>query len=120
MRVPEAASRANQSIPKEINTDYSLERLDAEAETPIPWPLDVKNWFIGKEPDAGKDWWQEEKGATEDEMVRQHHQLNGREFEQTLGDSEGQAKLACCSPWGHKKSDTIEQLNDKRPKWKEN
>ena len=93
-----------------------MERLDAEA--PILWPPDVKHWLTGKDPDAGKDWGQEEKGATEDEMVGWHHQLNGHEFEQTLGDSEGQASLACCSPWGHKKSDTTEQLNDKRPEWK--
>ena len=64
-----------------------------------------------KDPDAGKDGRQEEKGTTEHEMVRWHHQLNGYEFEQTLGDSEGQGSLACCSPWGHKESDTIEQLN---------
>ena len=93
-----------------------MERLDAEA--PILWPPDVKHWLIGKDADAGKDWGQEEKGVTEDEMVGWHHQLNGYEFEQTLGDSEGQASLECCSPWGHKKSDTTKQLNDKRPEWK--
>ena len=116
MRVPGTAKRSNQSISKEINVDYSLERLDAEA--PILWPPDVKCWLTGKDPDAGKDWGQEEKGATEDEMVGWHHQLNGHEFEQTLGDTEGEASLECCSPWGHKKSGTIEQLNDKRPEWK--
>ena len=74
-----------------------IRRTDAEAETPILWPPDVKNWLIRKDPDAGKDWrW--EKGATEDEMVGWHHQLNGLEFEHTLGDSEGQGSLVCCSP----------------------
>ena len=82
-----------------------LGRTDAEAL--ILWPPDVKIWLIGKEPDAGKDWRQEEKGMTEDEMVGWHHQLNGHEFEQTLGDSKGQESLVCCSPWGCKESDKI-------------
>ena len=86
-------------------------RTDAETEAPILWPSDGKNWLIGKDPDAGKDWRQEEKGMTEDAMVRWHHWLNGHEFEQTLGDSEGQGSLVCCSPWGLKESDTTEQLN---------
>ena len=86
-------------------------RTDTETETPILWPPDAKNWLSGKDPDAGKDWRQEEKGTTEDEMVGWHHQLNGHEFEQTLGDSEGQRTLACFSPWGHKESDTTERLN---------
>ena len=72
-------------------------RTDAEAETPIIWSLDVKNWLIGKDPDAGKDWRREEKGITEDEMVGWHHQLNGHEFEQALEDGEGQGSLVCCS-----------------------
>ena len=80
---------------------------DAEAEAPILWPLDVKSQLIWKDPDAGKDWRQKEKGAVEDEKVRFHHWLNGHEYEQTLGDSEGQGSLACCSPWGHKELDTI-------------
>ena len=74
-------------------------RTDAEA--PILWSPDSKNQLIGKDPDAGKDWRQKEKGAAEDEMVGWHHRLSGHEFEQTLGDSEGQGSLACCSPWGH-------------------
>ena len=86
-------------------------RTDAEAETPIVWPPDVKNWLIGKDPDAGKDWRWEEKGRTEDEMVGWHHQLNGHEFEQASGVGDGQGNLACCSPWGHKGSDTTEWLN---------
>ena len=68
-------------------------RTDAEAEAPILWPPDAKNWLTGKDPDAGKDWGQEEKGTTEEEMVRWHHQLTGHEFEQTLGDSGGQGSL---------------------------
>ena len=66
---------------------------------------------IGKDSDAGRDWGQEEKGRAEDEMVGWHRRLNGHEFEQALGDGEGQGNLACCSPWGHKESDTTEQLN---------
>ena len=77
-------------------------KTDAEAAAPILWPPDVKSWLIGKGPEAGKDWEQEEKGATEDEMVGWHHQLNGLEFEPTLGDSEGQGSLAWCSSCGLK------------------
>jgi len=76
-------------------------RTAAEAETPILWPPDVKSWLIGKAPDAGKDWRQEEKGTTEDEMVGWHHWLNGLEFEEAPGVGDGQGGLACCSPWGH-------------------
>ena len=71
----------------------------------------LKNWLIWKDPDDGKDWRQEEKGTTEDEMVGWHHWLNGHEFEQALGVGDGQGSLACCSPWDHKDSDTIEWLN---------
>ena len=88
-----------------------IERTAAEAETPILWPPDGKNWLIGKDPDAGQDWRQEEKGATEDEIVGWHHQLNGHEFEQALGVGDGQGSLVCHSPWGHKESDTTEQQN---------
>ena len=80
-------------------------RTHAETEALILWPTDAKNWLIGKDPDAGKDWRQEEKGMTEDEMVGWHHWLGGHELEQTLQDSEGQGSLVCCSPWGHKESD---------------
>ena len=91
-------------------------RTDAEAETPILWPPNVKNWLIGKSfPDAGKDWGQEEKGTTEDEMVGWHHRLNGHEFEQALGFGDGQGSLTCCSPWGHKETDTTEWLNWTEP-----
>ena len=84
-------------------------KTDAEAEAPIPWPLDAKSWLIGKDSDGRKDWGQEEKRVTEDEMVGCHHRLNGHEFEQTPGDSEVQERLPCCSPWYHKQSNTTEQ-----------
>ena len=77
-------------------------RTDIEAETPILWPPDAKSWLIGKDPDAGKDWGWEEKWETEDKMVGWHHQLNGHEFDQTPGNSEGQGRLVCCSPWGRR------------------
>ena len=81
-------------------------RTDAEAEAPILWSPDAKKWFIGEDPDEGKDWRQEEKGMTEDEMVGWHHWLSGHVFEKTPGDGDGQGSLACCSPWGHKELDT--------------
>ena len=81
-------------------------------EASILWPPDVKNWLTGKDPDAGKDWRQQETGTTEDEMVGWHHWLSGHEFEQTLGVGEGQGSLACCSPRGCKESDTTEWLNN--------
>ena len=82
-------------------------RTDAKAETPILWPLNAKSQFIGKDPDAAKDWRHEEKGMTEDNMVGWYHQFNGHEFKQTLGDGEGQGSLACCSPWDHKELEMI-------------
>ena len=85
-------------------------RTDAEAEASILWPPDMKNQLIGKGPDTGNDWRQEEKGTKEDEMVGWHHWLNGHEFEQVSGDGEGQGSLACCSPWGCKELDMTEQL----------
>ena len=86
-------------------------RTDAEADTSILWPPDAKSWLIWKDSDARKDWRQEEKGMTEDEMVGWHHRLNGHEFEQALGVGDGQGGLVCCSLWGHKESDMTEQLN---------
>ena len=86
-------------------------RTVAETEASILWPPDEKSWLIGKDSDAGKDWRQGEKGMLEDETIGWHHQLNAPEFEQTLGDSEGQKRLECCSPWGHKESDMTEWLN---------
>ena len=85
-------------------------RTDAEAEAPILRPPDVKNWLTGKDPDAGKDWRQEEKGMTEDEMVGWHHRLDGHEFGQAPGVDDGQGNLACCSPWGCKDSDMTKRL----------
>ena len=84
----------------------------AKAETPILWSPDAKSWLTGKDPDAGKDWGQEEKWATEDEIVGWHHWLNGHEFEQTSGDSKRQGSLVCCSPWGHKELNMTEWLNN--------
>ena len=86
-------------------------RTDAEAETPILWPPDMKNWLIWKYPDFGKDWRQEEKGTTEDEMVGWYHRLNGHEFEQAPGAGDGQGGLACCDSWGCKELDTTNWLN---------
>ena len=87
-------------------------RIDAEAETPMLWPPDSKNWLIGKDPDAGKDQRKEEKGMTEDEMVGCHHRLNGDEFEQAPGVGDGQGSLVCCSPWGHRVGhDWVTELN---------
>ena len=86
-------------------------RTDVEAETLILWPPDATSWLIWKDPDAGKDWGQEEKRKTEDEMVGWHHQLNGHEFGWTPGVGDGQGGLACCGSWGHKESVTTEQLN---------
>ena len=86
-------------------------RTDAEAETPILWPPDAKNWLIWIDPDAGKDWGQEKKGTTEDEMVGWHHRFNGHGFGWTLGVGDGQGGLTYCSSSGHKESDRTEQLN---------
>ena len=97
--------------PKGNQSWIFIGRTDAEAETPILWSPDVKNWLIGKDPDAGKNWRWEEKEMTEDEMAGGHHWLNGCEFEWTPGVGDGQGGLACCGSWGHKESDTTEQLN---------
>ena len=86
-------------------------RNDAKAETPILWPPHAKSWLIGKDSDAGRDWGQEEKGMTEDEMAGWHHGLDGRESEWALGDGDGQGGLVCCDSWGRKESDTTERLN---------
>ena len=98
-------------IPKRNQSWIFIGRTDAEAETPILWLPDAKNWFIGKDPDAGNDWRQEEKEMTEDEMVGWHHRLDGHEFDQAPGVGYGQGSLAYCSPWGHKESDMNVQLN---------
>ena len=104
---------------KEIQPDHPkvdqswvfIGRTDVEAETPILWPPDAKSWLIWKDPDAGKDWRQEEKGMTEDEIVGWHHWLNGHGFGWNPGVGDGQGGLVCCGSWGCKKSDTTEWLN---------
>ena len=110
LRVFWTARRSNQSVLKEISPEYSLEGVMPKLKLQYlaTWS---KKWFIGKDPDAGKDWRQEEKGTTEDEMVEWHHWLDGHEFEQASGVGYGQGGLACCSPWGCKESDTTELLN---------
>ena len=97
--------------PKGNQSWIFIGRTDAEAETPIIWPLGVKNWLIWKDPDARKDWRQEERGTTEDEMVGWHHWLSGHESETALGAGDGQGSLVCCSPWGRKELDMTEWLN---------
>ena len=92
-------------------------RNDAKAETPVLWPLHAKSWLIGKDSDAGRDWGQEEKGTTEDEMGGWHHWLDGRESEWTPGVGDGQGGLACCDSRGHKESDTTERLNWTELNW---
>ena len=96
--------------PKGDQSWVFIGRTDAEGETPILWPPDVKIGLIGRDPDAGKDWEQEEKGTTEDKMAGWHHRLNGHGFGWTLGVGDKQGGLACCSSWGHKESDTTERL----------
>ena len=102
--------RSNQSILKEISPGC-FGRNDAKDETPVLWPPHAKSWFIGKDTDAGRDWGQEEKGTTEDEMAGWHHWLDGRESEWTPGLGDGQGGLACCDSWGRKESDTTERLH---------
>ena len=105
---------------KEIQPVHSKEdqswdffgRNDAKAESPVLWPPHAKTWLIGKDSDAGRDWGQEEKGMTEDEMAGWHHWLDGLEFEWTPGVGDGQGGLACCNSWGRKESDTTERLNE--------
>ena len=104
LRVPWTARRSDQSILKEISPEYSLEGL-------MLWPPDAKNWLSGKDPNAGKDWRQEEKGTTENEMVGWHHWVDGHEFQQAPGVGDGQGSLVCCSPWGQKELDMTEWLN---------
>ena len=104
--------------PKGNQSWIFIGRTDAEAETPILWPCNANYWLTGKDPDAGKDWRQEEKGTTEDEMVVWHHQLNGHEFEQVPGVDDGQGSLTHCSPWGCKESDMTKRLNWLAPKLK--
>ena len=111
LRVPWTARRSDQSILKEISPGISFRGNDAKAETPVLWPPHAKSWLIGKDSDAGRDWGQEEKGMTEDEMAGWHHRLNGYEFEWTPGVGDRQGGLAWCNSWGRKQSDTTERLN---------
>ena len=92
-------------------------RTDAEAETPVLGPPHAKSWLTGKDSDAGRDWGQEEKGTTEDEMAGWHHWLDGCEFEWTPGVGDGQGGLACCNSWGCKESDMPEWLNWTELNW---
>ena len=97
--------------PKGDQSWVFIGRTDVEAETPILWAPDAKSWLIWKDPHAGKDWRWEKKDTTEDEMVEWHHWLSGHEFEWTPGVGDGEGRLACCSPWGHKESDMTEWKN---------
>ena len=99
LRVPWTVRRSNQSILKEISPEYSFVGLMLKL--PILWPPDAKNWFIGKDPDAGKDW-RQEKRMREDNIVGWHHRLDGHESEQAPGVGDGQGSLVCCSPWGRR------------------
>jgi len=103
-KIQQVHSKGNQSW-------VFIGRTDVETETPVLWPPDVKSWLIAKDPDAGKDWGQEEKGKTEDELVGWHHRLDGHGFGWTPGVGDGPGGLAYCGSWGRKESDTTEQLN---------
>ena len=106
--------QGDQSSQSSRNWPWIFFGRTAGAKAPILWPSDEESRLTGKDPDPGKDWGQEENGVTEDEMVGWHCWLNGHEFEQTLGDSEGLGSLACSSPWGCEKLDTTEQLSNKK------
>ena len=102
---------------KEISPEYSLEGLMLKLK-PVLWPPHANSWLIGKDSEAGRDWGQEEKGTTENEMAGWHHWLNGHESEWTLGVGDVQGGLACCNSWGRKESDTTERLNWTEPSQK--
>ena len=118
LRVPWTARRSNQSILKKISPGCSLEGLTLKLKLQYFGRLpDAKSWLIWKDPDAGKDWGQEEKGTAEDEMAGWHHWHNGHGFGWTPGVGDGQGGLACYSSWGHKESDTTERLNWTELNW---
>ena len=117
LRVPWTARRSNRSILKENQSWIFIGRTVAEAETPILWPPDAKNWLLGKDPDAGKDW-RQEKGTTEDEIVGWHHRLDGHEFEQALGvgdGREGKPSVLQCMEWQRVRHNWVTELTD----WKQ-
>ena len=119
-KTPESPLEIKEYKPVTLKGNQSwilIGRTDSEAEAPILWPHDVQNWLIRKDLDLGKDWRQEEKGTTEDEMVGWHHRLDGQEFEQAPGAGDGRGNLVCCSSWNHKESDTTEWLNNKNAAW---
>ena len=112
-KTPESSLDCKEIQPVHSKRDQSWvfnERTDAKAETPVLWPPYVKSWLIVKDSDAGRDWGQEEKGTTEDEMAGWHQPLDGRESEWTPGVGDGQGGLACCDSWGRKELDTTEWL----------
>ena len=113
-KTPESPLNSKEIQPVHCKVDQCwvfIGRTDVVAETPVLWPPDLNNWLLGKDPDAGKDWRQEESGTTEDEMVGWHYRIDGHDFEQALGVGDRQGSLECCSPWGCKKSETTERLN---------
>ena len=112
---PLECKEIQQVHPKGSQSWIVIGRTDAEDETPILWPPDAKNWLTEKDPDAGKDWRQEEKGLADDDMVGWYHQLDEHEFEQAPGVGDGWGSLVCCSPWGRKESDMTERLNQMTP-----
>ena len=111
LRVPWTARTCNQSILTETSPGCSLEGMMLKAETPVLWPPHAKSWLTGKDPNAGRDWGQEEKGMTEDEIAAWHHRLDGHGFGWSLGVGDGHGGLAWYNSWGHKESDTTERLN---------
>ena len=119
LRVPWTARRSNLHSKGDQSWVF-FGRNDAKAETPVLWLPHAKSWLIGKDPDAGRDWGQEEKGTTEDEMAGWHHRLDGHESEWTLGDGDEQGGLACCDSWGCKESDTTEWLDWTELNWVSN
>ena len=111
LRVPWTWKEIQPVHPKGDQSWVFFGRIDAKSETPILWLPHVKRWLIGKDSDAGRDWGQEEKGTTEDEMAGWHHWLDGCESQWTAGVGDGQGGLACCDSWGRKESDMTERLN---------
>ena len=113
LEIPLDCKEIKPDNPKGNQSWIFIRRTDAKVQAPVLWPPDAKSRLIRKDPDAGKDW-RQEKGMIEDEVVGCHRWLNGHEFEQALGDSEGQGSLVCCNLWGHKESDTTELLNNNK------